>query len=99
MNEGSSQPPPRKKRTTQARYAIRIPTDLSSEDVLDVVVGLCHEMRHPINKVEDWATILADPDSQELHPKAVQEILQWVDGMRYIMNIVYAYDNQRNTSS
>jgi hypothetical protein len=95
MDEGSRQSPPRKKKTTQSRYALRIPPDLSPADVLEVVVGLCQEMRHPINKVEDWAVILADPDSADLHPQAVQEILQWVDGMRYIMNIVYAYDAQR----
>lgn len=83
-------PHPPKRKTDQ--YNIQIPTDLSPEDALEVVLGLCYEMRHPMNKIEDWASILTDPDSFELHEQATSEILQWVEGLRYILRIIYAYD-------
>jgi len=80
---------------TDEVYPIRIPPDMSPADVLEVVVGLCQEIRHPLNKIEAMAAVLGDQGLQEHHPKAIDEIQQWIGGIRYILSIVYAYDAQR----
>ncbi len=70
----------------------QIPPDMAPEDVLQVVVGLCYEMRHPLGKVSTLAQIINDPAQRGQHEAAAQQLQEWVGGLQYILNIVYAYD-------
>ena len=76
-------------------FTFAIPPDMAPEDVLEVVIGLCHEIRHPLNKIERLLMVLQDQGYPDLHPRAVREIHQWVEGVRYILKIVYDYDENR----
>ncbi|MFP4320983.1 MAG: hypothetical protein ACLFTK_00870 [Anaerolineales bacterium] len=74
-------------------FALQIPPDLAPEDALQVVVGLCYEMRHPLGKINALAGIIQDPTTQHAQCHAAAgEIQQWIGGIRYILNIIYAYD-------
>jgi two-component SAPR family response regulator len=72
-----------------------LPPDLLPEDALEIVIGLCYEMRHPLKKLDTIAAVLSDPYAYELHAGAVQDLRDWIGGLRYILNIIYDYDQHR----
>jgi len=74
---------------------IIIPDDLPPEDALEVVIGLCQEIRHPLNRLEFLANVLTDPSFEDIHSDVAQQIRDMVDGVRYILDIIYAYDAKR----
>lgn len=79
----------------KTNHEIQIPPDLSPEAALAVIIGLCYEMRHPIHKIEDWASVLSDSESPIIREEAAKHILNWVEGLRYILKLIYTYDEKQ----
>ena len=80
---------------SEENYPLKIPPDISPEHALEIVVGLCYEMRHPLNKIDGLLAVLQDDGLAHLHDTATRDVVQWMGGIRYILNIVYNYDEQR----
>lgn len=76
-------------------FQIVIPPDMAPEDALEVIVGLCREIRHPLRKIDHLAERLGDRKVIHLQNEIGDDIRSWVEGIRYILNIIYAYDDLR----
>lgn len=81
--------------TQKTDFTLTIPPDLDPADALEVVIGLCFEMRHSLNKLESLVKVMNNQELRAIHEDAAQDAQEWVGGLNYILNIIYAYDKQR----